>query len=69
MLPPEVLGDLVRLPLRPPMTAGPSGRREYGNEQRVYFDRTNMGQTGSAATASRIRRCLARLLATGWREP
>ena len=44
MLPPEVLGDLVRLPLRPPMTAGPSGRREYGNEQRVYFDRTNMAR-------------------------
>jgi hypothetical protein len=44
MLPRELLGDLVTLPLRPATAGGASGRREYGNSGRVYFDRVNMAR-------------------------
>jgi hypothetical protein len=44
MLPPDLLRDLVRLPLRPAIAGGPSGRREYRNASRLYFDRTNIAR-------------------------
>jgi hypothetical protein len=40
VLPREVLRELACLPFQP--VQGPSGRREYRNEQRIYFDRANM---------------------------
>jgi hypothetical protein len=40
VLPREVLRELASLPLEP--AQGPSGRREYRNEQRIYFDQANM---------------------------
>jgi hypothetical protein len=42
--PREVLRDLVKLPLSPATPGGPSGRREYHNDSRIYFDRTNMAR-------------------------
>jgi hypothetical protein len=44
MFPPEVLRDLIKLPLRPAPAGRRSGRREYGNDSRVYFDRGNMAR-------------------------
>jgi hypothetical protein len=42
VLPSDVLRELASLPLSPTIAERPSGRREYRNEQRVYFDRANM---------------------------
>src|SRR5947209_16624781 len=44
MFPRDVLRELVKLPLGPALAAEPSGRREYHNEQRIYFDRANMAR-------------------------
>jgi hypothetical protein len=44
VLPAGVLRELARLPLSPASSEGPSGRREYRNEERVYFDRINMAR-------------------------
>jgi hypothetical protein len=44
MFPRDVLRELVKLPLSPALAAEPSGRREYHNEQRIYFDRANMAR-------------------------
>jgi hypothetical protein len=44
VLPAVVLRELARLPLSPASSEGPSGRREYRNEQRVYFERINMAR-------------------------
>jgi hypothetical protein len=44
MFPADVLRVLAGLPLSPASSGGPSGRREYRNEQRVYFDRINMAR-------------------------
>jgi hypothetical protein len=44
VFPAEVFRELARLPLTPASSEGPSGRREYRNEQRVYFDRINMAR-------------------------
>jgi hypothetical protein len=44
MFSPEVFRDLMKLPLLPAPVASRSGRREYGNDSRVYFDRGNMGR-------------------------
>jgi hypothetical protein len=42
--PADMADALPRLPLNPPIAAAPSGRREYGNGQRIYFDRANMAR-------------------------
>jgi hypothetical protein len=42
--PGEVLRELVKLPLSPAIPGGPSGRREYHKESRIYFDRANMAR-------------------------
>ena len=39
-----MLRGLAHLPLSPVLAEGPSGRREYRNEQRIYFDRANMAR-------------------------
>jgi hypothetical protein len=44
LLPADVLRELVTLPLSPALADGPSGRREYHNESRIYFDRANMAR-------------------------
>jgi hypothetical protein len=44
MFPRDVLRELVKLPLGPALPAELSGRREYHNEQRIYFDRANMAR-------------------------
>jgi hypothetical protein len=44
MFSPEVFRDLMKLPLLPAPVASRSGRREYGNDSRVYFDRGNMAR-------------------------
>lgn len=41
-LPAEVRRALAALPLGPAVAEGPSGRREYRNQSRIYFDRPNM---------------------------
>ena len=40
----EVLRELIELPLLPDPLGKWSGRREYGNDRRVYFDRGNMAR-------------------------
>jgi hypothetical protein len=42
VLPREVLRELTAMPLNPAIAEGPSGRREYRNQQRIYFDAANM---------------------------
>src|SRR5436309_15616464 len=42
VLPREVLRELTAMPLNPAIAEGPSGRREYRNQQRIYFDSANM---------------------------
>jgi hypothetical protein len=42
--PADVLGELVKLPLNPALAGGLSGRREYHNESRIYFDRIKMAR-------------------------
>jgi hypothetical protein len=44
MFPPGVLRDLAALPLRPRAGQGASGRREYCNDERIYFDAANMAR-------------------------
>jgi hypothetical protein len=44
MVPAEVFRELVQLPLTPALPGGLSGRREYHNESRIYFDRINMAR-------------------------
>ncbi|MBV9064967.1 MAG: 2OG-Fe(II) oxygenase [Methylobacteriaceae bacterium] len=44
VLPADVLRALAGLPISPAIADGPSGRREYRNERRIYFDRANMAQ-------------------------
>ena len=45
VLPSDVLRELAALPLSPPIADGLSGRREYGNPERIYLDRANMGRS------------------------
>jgi hypothetical protein len=42
LLPSEVLCALAALPLSPALAEEPSGRREYRNASRIYFDQPNM---------------------------
>jgi hypothetical protein len=44
LVPRDVLRELTQLPLSPPFSDGPSGRREYRNGRRIYFDRVNMAR-------------------------
>lgn len=44
VLPPGVLHEFAALPLNPPCAPGPSGRREYRNDERIYFDAVNMAR-------------------------
>jgi hypothetical protein len=44
MVPAEVFRELVQLPLSPARADSRSGRREYHNESRIYFDRVNMAR-------------------------
>jgi hypothetical protein len=41
MFPRDVLRGLVDLPLSPVIAEAPSGRREYRNDERIYFDDAN----------------------------
>jgi hypothetical protein len=44
MFPAEVFCELVQLPPSPARADSRSGRREYHNESRIYFDRVNMAR-------------------------
>jgi hypothetical protein len=44
MFPAEVLRELVQLPLSPALADRPSGRREYQDESRIYFDPVSMAR-------------------------
>jgi hypothetical protein len=44
VFPADVLRELTQLPLISALVDGPSGRREYHNEQRIYLDRGNMAR-------------------------
>jgi len=44
MFSPELLHELIKLPLLPDAVGRRSGRREYGNDSRVYFDRGNLAR-------------------------
>jgi hypothetical protein len=44
MFPRDVLRELVKLPLSGALAGVRSGRREYRNEQRLYFDRASMAR-------------------------
>jgi hypothetical protein len=44
MFPADVLRELVKLPPSPARADSRSGRREYHNESRIYFDRVKMAR-------------------------
>jgi hypothetical protein len=44
VFPADVLRELTQLPLAPALAHGRSGRREYYNESRIYFDPVNMAR-------------------------